>query len=48
MKTKKDMIQDIKNAINQTFKERHFSNRRWNRTALDEIREYILTIRRIA
>jgi len=40
-------IQEIKEAIAETFKNRHAVNRRYCRTALSDIREYIAKIRLI-
>jgi hypothetical protein len=38
-------IASIEEAIRQTYDNRHQVNRRYRRTALDEIREYIKTLK---
>jgi len=40
-----ELIQEIKAVIAETFKNRHAVNRRYCRTALTDVREYIAHIR---
>jgi hypothetical protein len=40
-------VQEIKDAIAETFKNRHTVNRRYCRTALSDVREYIAHVRLI-
>ena len=40
-------VQEIKDAIAETFKNRHAVNRRYCRTALSDVREYIAHVRLI-
>jgi oligoribonuclease (3'-5' exoribonuclease) len=43
--TKEKQINDIKSAIADIYQNRHATNRRYCRTALDDIRECIKLIR---
>ena len=45
--TNNQIVDAMKSEIRQTYKYRHQTNRRWNCTALDDVRENIKTLRRI-